>query len=185
MMNTNWILNVTLQSDTFSCGCSHSQANTAKVPNCLHSLILTAVQTCQIFKCWLSLSSHNIRYLVYMCTIDIDILFTFLLLPRWMHHLGKVKLPDTHYHHYIDRHKFTHSKRIKLRSPVLLDFSKGNVLCEARHAEVLTNFCSKSANHLQGDQQLPQRGSTVNFHFCILDMLVHAIDIKYTATVLL
>ena len=41
---------MTLQSDTFSIGCSHSQANTAEVPNCLNSLTLTAVQTCQIFK---------------------------------------------------------------------------------------------------------------------------------------
>ena len=55
-------LNVTLQSDTFSCGCSHSHANTAEVPNCLHSLTLTAVQICQIFKYFkggLSLSSRN------------------------------------------------------------------------------------------------------------------------------
>ena len=29
-----------------------------------------------------------------------------------MHGLGKVKLADTHQHHFIDRHKFTHSKRI-------------------------------------------------------------------------
>ena len=29
---------MTLQSDTFSCGCSHSQANTVEAPNCLHSL---------------------------------------------------------------------------------------------------------------------------------------------------
>ena len=30
----------------------------------------------------------------------------------------------------------------------LLDFPKGNVLCEAKHTEVLTNFCSKCVNHL-------------------------------------
>ena len=29
-----------------------------------------------------------------------------------MHGLGKVKLADTHQHHFIDRHKFTRSKRI-------------------------------------------------------------------------
>ena len=29
-----------------------------------------------------------------------------------------------------------------------LDFPKGNVLCEARHTDVLTNFCSKCVNHL-------------------------------------
>ena len=41
---------MTLQSDTISFGCFHSQANTAEVPNHLHSLTLTAVQICQIFK---------------------------------------------------------------------------------------------------------------------------------------
>ena len=35
-----------MQSDAFLCGCSHSQANTAEVPNHLHSLTLIA----QIFK---------------------------------------------------------------------------------------------------------------------------------------
>ena len=29
---------------------SHCQANTAEVPNCLHSITLTLAQTCQIFK---------------------------------------------------------------------------------------------------------------------------------------
>ena len=30
----------------------------------------------------------------------------------------------------------------------LLDFPKGNVLCEARHPDMLTNFCSKCVNCL-------------------------------------
>ena len=53
---------MTLQSGTFSCGSSHSQANTAEASNHLHSLTLTAVQICQIFKYFkggFSLSSHN------------------------------------------------------------------------------------------------------------------------------
>ena len=29
-----------------------------------------------------------------------------------------------------------------------LDFPKGNVLCEARHTRMLTNFCSESVDHL-------------------------------------
>ena len=49
---------------------------------------------------------------------------------------------------------------------IVLDFPKGNVLCEARHAEVVTNVCSKSVDHGVGvDPQLTKRGSTVNFHF--------------------
>ena len=31
---------------------------------------------------------------------------------------------------------------------IFLDFPKGNVLCEAKHTDVLTNFCSKCVNHL-------------------------------------
>ena len=33
-------------------------------------------------------------------------------------------------------------------TPAFLDFPKGNVLCEARHSDVLTNFCSKCVNCL-------------------------------------
>ena len=44
------MLSVTLQSDTFSCGCSQSEANTVEAPSHLHSLTLTAAQTCQIFE---------------------------------------------------------------------------------------------------------------------------------------
>ena len=65
-MNTNWILNVTLQSDTSSRMLSHYQANTAEVPNHLHSLALTTTQICQIFKYFkdgLTFSCHNRRAL--------------------------------------------------------------------------------------------------------------------------
>ena len=42
---------------------------------------------------------------------------------------------------------------------LLLNFPKGNVLCEARHTRMLTNFCSESVDRLTvgGDRQ-----STVN-----------------------
>ena len=63
MVNTNWILNVTLQSDTFSCECYLTAKQTMQAPNCLHSLILTLIQICQIFKYFkggLTLSSRNI-----------------------------------------------------------------------------------------------------------------------------
>ena len=60
---------------------------------------------------------------------------------------------------------------------VFLDFPKGNVLCEARHTRMLTNFCSESVDRLAdrrstmltvdpggggGNQQSTVRGSTVN-----------------------
>ena len=63
IMNTNWILNVALQSDTFSCGCYLTAKQTLQASNCLHSLTLTLTQTgqnIQIFQRQISLSSPNI-----------------------------------------------------------------------------------------------------------------------------
>ena len=55
-----------------------------------------------------------------------------------------------------------------------MDFPKGNVLCEARHTDVLTNFCSNlliasvdCLCWLWGDQWLTHRGPRVNFHLCV------------------
>ena len=44
----------------------------------------------------------------------------------------------------------------------LLDFPKGNVLCEARHTRMLTNFCSESVDHLTVGGGINSQWSTVD-----------------------
>ena len=60
---------------------------------------------------WFILSTHRFRILLFTSPTNLD----------WCMAWVKWSWLITHQHHFIDRHKFTHSKRINQKSPVLFN----------------------------------------------------------------